>query len=481
MQSRGVRSGERLSPEKSTMTMGTQKLGPMSTTAVAILTILVGTANAQYFSRHIKGSDSNQLLGSAVAALPDVNGDGVPDYAVGSPGYNSNTGKVSVYSGATGKEIWSVTGDNLGDRFGSSLAADHSRFIVGAPAKTNLCSCSATTCDRNVGYVKIYNSSTLALVAKVNGIYTGGGMGTSVAVIGDISGDGVSDVVAGEPQAYLDTRNGATIGACSYWPKGNVSVINGSTGAVIQQLSGQKFGWRYGAVVGAVGDVNNDGVPDFASAGDGFEVSTLVSPTLIVSSGSSPTTALHTRTVMYNSGGWQRINPVGSLDGCNDFAYGDEVNDRVTVISGSCHSFADYGTISGTSGSGTGASVLGVPDVNSDGYPDIAVGVTVPSSSTSAGQVKLISGHSLSTTISTLSLPTTQYPRFGLSVGSLGDITGDGIPDFLIGAPAESNSFGSDGSAYVYYGPNGVSTPLTNSGFIGVFKTGTKKVPFVLN
>jgi hypothetical protein len=46
------------------------------------------------------------LYGLCSAGGGDVDGDGTPDFAVGAPGVSAEDGRVHVYSGATGAEIY---------------------------------------------------------------------------------------------------------------------------------------------------------------------------------------------------------------------------------------------------------------------------------------------------------------------------------------------------------------------------------------
>lgn len=63
--------------------------------------------------------------GSALAALGDVTGDGVPDLAVGEPGHDghgTDAGSVRIYSGSAGQTWYHVLGPAAGAGFGTSIA-----------------------------------------------------------------------------------------------------------------------------------------------------------------------------------------------------------------------------------------------------------------------------------------------------------------------------------------------------------------------
>src|SRR5439155_10637279 len=67
---------------------------------------------------------TDDAFGAALAGLPDVTGDGVPDIAVGSPGddtsVNNDSGSVVIFSGATCERVRKcadpvgLASDNLG-------------------------------------------------------------------------------------------------------------------------------------------------------------------------------------------------------------------------------------------------------------------------------------------------------------------------------------------------------------------------------
>ncbi|MFT5052630.1 MAG: hypothetical protein ACI8QZ_004066 [Chlamydiales bacterium] len=70
--------------------------------------------------------------------------------------------------------------------------------------------------------------------------------------IGDLDGDGVSDLLIGYP---LDDTAGVDFG--------KTVILSGATGAMIWEHFGEAAGDRFGETVAAAGDVDGDGVPDF--------------------------------------------------------------------------------------------------------------------------------------------------------------------------------------------------------------------------
>ena len=154
--------------------------------------------------------ESNQdfaLYGSSVATAGDVNGDGYSDVLVGAP-YEfpvDHTGQAYLYlgsaSGLAASAAWTEAGDQLNARFGQSLAAagdvdgdGYADVIVAQPEYF-------ITSQTSLGRALLYHGSASGLSPTpgwtVTGSQTGAQLGSSVALAGDVNGDGFADPIIG--------------------------------------------------------------------------------------------------------------------------------------------------------------------------------------------------------------------------------------------------------------------------------------------
>ncbi|NTV46319.1 MAG: T9SS type A sorting domain-containing protein, partial [Chlorobiales bacterium] len=133
---------------------------------------------------------------------------------------------------------------------------------------------------------------------------------------------------------------------------------------------------------------------------------------------------------------------------------GDGYSDVIVGAYGSNNAYVYHGSGSGVSttanttlsGSGSfGWSVSTSGDVNGDGYSDVIVGAYGSNST----YVYYGSGSGVSATGYTV---LSGSGNFGYSVGTAGDVNGDGYSDVIVGAPYYDNGQIDEGASFVYYG-----------------------------
>ncbi len=291
------------------------------------------------------------------------------------------------------------------------------------------------------GFIGIATAAALAsgAAADITTLTTtnpvgGGEYGDSVALVGDINGDGYPDVLVGAPD------EDGVVGE-----SGRVYVYSGRNGALIRTHTSptpEIVGW-YGEVVLGLPDINGDGRADYAIAAPNQGAS--VEGDLYVYSGSNGAEIYHLNGWSYRTFGELALVPDCTGDGLPELAVGySGVGDYLTVRVYQAKNGVLWKTLNSPIPSGDpsafGTAVAGIPDVTGDGKGDIAVGApdAAPSGALGAGRVYVYNGATgaLYDTIS--SIDAQVDGRFGSSVAGIPDITGDGRGDIVIGADNET-------------------------------------------
>jgi len=157
------------------------------------------------------GAAANDRFGATLAGVGDFDGDGRGDLLVGAPQHDAaglNAGRASLFGASGPAALLDLDGDAAGDSFGSALAAigdfdgdSIGDFAVGAWANDEA--------GGSAGKVIVYAGATGAELFSLLGAAATERFGVSVAGAGDVDGSGCADLIVGASYcAALGSRTG---------------------------------------------------------------------------------------------------------------------------------------------------------------------------------------------------------------------------------------------------------------------------------
>ncbi len=429
---------------------------------------------------------SNQVdasFGYSVSNGGDVNGDGYGDLFVGAQTWESEVahdreGAVFVFHGSpTGisttpsailQPNTTLTYMGYSVACGGDINNDgYSDMVTGAPF--------AAFPGFNEGAVFVFLGSPTGLDPvyhkRLERNINSAQFGVSVSGLGDVNGDGYSDIAASGHVA--DFTGYTDIGVvCVYHGSatGLGALANPNPNRTIRSIdAGYNYASSTGWCVSKAGDINGDGYSDMV-VGDwrGQSGNLPIGPTnegsVLVFHGSptgipaAPATILDCN--QSNSFYGRSVSTAGDVngDGYADIIVGSTTWANPTTGEGAAWLYLGSATgVTNTvffryeldiSGGNMGESVSNAGDVNGDGYSDILVGLKLEN------RVAIYHGGAYNIPANPGLTRYAGVPgaQLGNSVANAGDVNGDGYSDLIVGAPGGSNGQAGEGLAYVHYG-----------------------------
>ena len=426
------------------------------------------TAEATWY-----GEDASAQAGFEIAGGGDLNNDGLHDFVVGAPG-EDGTGAVYVvdYSSGTGSlgSKIKISGTYSGAETGESLAYGDPNndgfvdLVIGSPDDSS-----------NYGVVYLFNgpvtastsvsAASVAIIGSGNGAYAGEQVRSGC----DVTGDGVEDVLIGEPASNKSyVVNGPVSSSFSLGSTTAYAIYTGENAS------------DYTGYVRCLGDVNADGAGDYGVGGWGVDYGGSLSGSQYwfygpISSGLQSVGTADMRIDgesagdNFGSSGGFGVGDVNN-DGYDDVIVDAIGDDDAGSAAGAAYLFYGNTSYSGTmsassydakflgestnNNAGTRAGIVG--DLNDDNFDDIIV--TAYNYGSVSGAVYALYGtSSLSGSVS-LTDSEVQFTgdvtldRFGRSAAQVGDVDGDGYDDIVTGASGFDQSSSDQGAAFLFMG-----------------------------
>jgi len=409
-------------------------------------------------------------FGSSVGTAGDVNGDGFDDLIVGSndlfPG-QTDEGRAFLFQGSrVGLSIrptWTAASDWSGATVGRAGDVNGDGFddvILGAHTDSNGQSAE--------GRAFAYHGSASGPSAAPSWIAESdqehAHFGVSVGTAGDVNGDGFDDVIVGA--YHFDNDQGS---------EGRAFVYHGSPSGLSTTpawtAEGDQEGASFGVSVGTAGDVNGDGFGDVIVGAEQFDNPQGDEGRALVYHGSASglaTTPAWTAEgdQLSSSFGWS-VGTAGDVNGddfadvivgAHNYTNGQIAEGGAFVYQGSASGLATTAswTAEGDQRDCDFARAVGTAgDVNGDGFDDVIVGArnyVHGQVDEGVAWVYQGSGSGLLATPTFRAESDQAGAEFGMSVGTAGDVNGDGYAEVVIGAPSYDHGQNGEGIVVVYHG-----------------------------
>ena len=429
------------------------------------------------------GDAASLGLGASFHGVPDVDGDSVREVLIGLPGDDTNATDAGAvwlaYGPASGAASSSspdalYSGNVAGYRAGSAVISA-ATLAGGAEADLGFGSCPGSSASDSAGSMHFFFDLLVASDEVLDdadlvlpGQTSTAEFGCTAAMAGDQDGDSAADLIVGAP----GTSSSAGAVWVIYGPLSSNTTLFNSASAV----TGVTASDRAGAALAAGHDVDGDGNPDLLVGAPGAS-STRGRAYLMLGPVSQNTglaaggVAMVGQTVADDAGTSVALGDFDD-DGYADILIGAPGDDDDGTDAGAAYmlfgpvtqdrtlGLADAKLTGGAAGALAGTAVANAGDLDSDGIDDMVIGAPAATSAgVATGAVFFLPGGgsitgaiNLSTDVSGQYVGAAAGDLAGQILVGVGDVSGDGWADVVVGAPGVDGSATDVGAAYILWG-----------------------------
>lgn len=257
-----------------------------------------------------------------------------------------------------------------------------------------------------------------------------------VAALGDLTGDGVPELVFGAPNDDDKAVDAGRIFVLSGAQAGGASITMGALSSLMI-IDGISAGDRAGAAVSAIADLNGDMFGDILIGAPGTNIG-------------------------------------AAADAGTAFVVWGQAGTNIDLQDPTNSNGGGFAIKGEAAGDAAGTTITAISDLNGDGKADILVGATgQDAGGADAGAVYVVWGKGTDPAVKLSSVAAGSLgfkiigdsagDLAGSSIGTVGDLNGDGKAEILVGTTASQLGGASSGAAYVVFGKGtGASVDLTD-------------------
>jgi hypothetical protein len=382
----------------------------------------------------IQGLQYYEQLGFKVSWAGDLNGDGLGDLLVSAPGRQTEGYVLALRN--DGQLLWRLEASETSYAFGSAITPVGDWTGDGI-MDFALGDSQDVRAGINAGWVGVYSGADASLIweSTCDGEELSR-CGAALSGNCDVNGDGVGDLLIG-------------ISAAS--DRGKIMVVSGADQSISHQIMGPGLLGSFGSAVSCLGDWNADGRDDLLvgapriqnQSGEVFIYSGLTGELLqSIRGGAGDQLGASVSFVGNVSGDGMESILLGAPQDAQRPGYAQVVH----ATSGFSYRF-----VGEDKGRNFGSAVGYLGDFNLDGYFDLLIGD--PSYDNALGRVYVYSGKTGELLVRYTGDADSWANNFGFAVFSAGDLTGNEVPDLIVGSPYSGDAQQYQGKAYVFHSP----------------------------